>query len=135
MTAVSGTLFRLVCTPAAIGGAPDGWVSTMLEEGELALLADDGGLEAISAVAHRLDLVTVPLLRSEDAAEQQDATVMRYADGKPLVWIASSFGDAAAQWARKRGPMTLLVDTSEPLSGDERRRVERFVVILGRQAE
>jgi hypothetical protein len=132
---MSGTLFRLVCTPAAIDGAPDGWVSTMLEEGELALLADDGGLQAISAVAHHLDLVTVPLLRSEAGGEQQEATVMRYADGKPLVWIASSFGDAATEWAHERGPMTLLVETGAQLSDDERRRVERFVVILGRQAE
>ncbi len=130
-----GTLFRLVCTPATIDGAPDGWVSTMLEEGELALLADEGGLDAISAVAHRLDLDTVPLLRTEDGAEQQDATVMRHADGKPLVWIAPAFGENAQNWAQARGPMTLLVESTEPLSDDERRRVERFVVILGRQAE
>jgi hypothetical protein len=51
------------------------------------------------------------------------------------VWIAPAFGDAAAKWARDRGPMTLLVETGEPLSDDERKRVERFVVILGRQAE
>jgi hypothetical protein len=31
--------------------------------------------------------------------------------------------------------MTLLVETPGPLSEDERRRIERFVVILGRQAE
>ena len=31
--------------------------------------------------------------------------------------------------------MTLLVETGEPLTDDERKRVERFVVILGRQAE
>jgi hypothetical protein len=31
--------------------------------------------------------------------------------------------------------MTLLVDADRPLSEEERRRVERFVVILGRQAE
>jgi hypothetical protein len=128
-------LFRLVCTPGILDGAPEGWVSSMLEEGELALLVDDGGLEAISEVAHRLDLVTVPLLRTESSADAQERTVMTYAGSKALVWIAPAFGDAAAKWARDRGPMTLLVETGEPLSDDERKRVERFVVILGRQAE
>jgi hypothetical protein len=107
----------------------------MLEEGELALLVDDGGLDAISDVAHRLDLVTVPLLRTEDSAGAQERTVMAYAGSMALVWVAPAFGDAAAKWAHDRGPMTLLVETGEPLSDDERRRVERFVVILGRQAE
>jgi hypothetical protein len=31
--------------------------------------------------------------------------------------------------------MTLLVDATAALSDDERKRVERFAVILGRQAE
>ena len=31
--------------------------------------------------------------------------------------------------------MTLLVESGGPLSDDERKRVERFAVILGRQAE
>jgi hypothetical protein len=128
-------LFRLVCTPRVIDGAPEGWVSSMLEEGELALLVDDGGLDAISDVAHRLDLVTVPLLRIEDSAGAQERTVMAYAGSMALVWVAPAFGEAAAKWAHDRGPMTLLVETGEPLSDDERRRVERFVVILGRQAE
>ena len=130
-----GALFRLVCTPANLDGAPDGWVGSMLEQGELALLVDGGGLDAISAVAHRLDVVTVPLLRSEDGAEQQERTVMRYAGSMALVWIAPSFGEPAVKWAHDRGPMTLLVETGEALSDDERKRVERFVVILGRQAE
>jgi hypothetical protein len=130
-----GPLFHLVCTPGTLDAAPDGWVDTMLEEGELALLADGGGLQAISEIAHRLDLVTIPLLRAEADPQQQAATVMRYAGSKPLVWVAPAFGDDAVQWAHKRGPMTLLVETGEPLTDDERRRVERFVVILGRQAE
>jgi hypothetical protein len=130
-----GTLFRLVCTPANLYGAPEGWIGAMLEQGELALLVDGGGLDAISAVAHRLDLVTVPLLRSEDGAGRQERTVMRYAGSMALVWIAESFGEQAVTWARDRGPMTLLVETGEALSDDERKRVERFVVILGRQAE
>lgn len=128
-------LFRLVCSPGILDRAPDGWVATLLEVGELALLTDDGGLDAVTAVAHELDLVTVPLLRFEETSEQQERTVMAYAASKPLVWIAESFGDEARAWAQKRGPMTLLVDSGGPLSEDERRRVERFVVILGRQAE
>jgi hypothetical protein len=128
-------LFRLVCSPGTLDATPDGWVSTLLDDGELALLVDDGGLEAVSAVAHDLDLVTVPLLRIEEADEEQERTVMRYAGSMALVWIAETFGDEAQQWARDRGPMTLLVESAEPLSDDERKRVERFVVILGRQAE
>ena len=128
-------LFRLVCAPGILDGAPEGWVSAMLEEGELALLVDGGGLDAISAIAHRLDLVTVPLLRTEETAELQEQTVMSYAGSMALVWVAPAFGEKAAAWARDRGPMTLLVETAEPLSDDERKRVERFVVILGRQAE
>ncbi|MEY2512926.1 MAG: hypothetical protein QOJ89_284 [bacterium] len=130
-----GALFRLVCAPGNLDGTPEGWVGAMLEQGELALLVDGGGLDAISAVAHRLDLVTVPLLRSEDGAEQQERTVMRYAGAMALVWIAESFGEQAMKWAHDRGPMTLLVETGDALSDDERKRVERFVVILGRQAE
>jgi hypothetical protein len=132
---MAAPLFRLVCTPGVLDGAPEGWVSSMLEEGELALLVDGGGLGAISDVAHRLDLVTVPLLRTEQGAEQQERTIMRYAAAMALVWVAPAFGEAAVKWAHDRGPMTLLVETGDPLSDDERRRVERFVVILGRQAE
>jgi len=128
-------IFRLVCTPGTLDDAPEGWVGSMLEQGELALLVDAGGLTAISVIAHRLDLVTVPLLRVEASAEEQEATVMRYAGSKALVWVAPTFGETAVRWAHDRGPMTLLVETGAPLSEDERRRVERFVVILGRQAE
>jgi len=132
---MAGALFRLVCAPGNLDDAPEGWVGAMLDEGELALLVDGGGLDAVSAVAHRLDLVTVPLLRSEQNAGQQERTVMRYAGWMALVWVAGSFGEAAVKWAHDRGPMTLLVETGEALSDDERKRVERFVVILGRQAE
>ena len=132
---MAGPLFRLACTAGVLGEAPAEWVSTMLQEGELGLLVDDGGLEAIMALAHALDLVTVPLLRAEDEPWRQDSTVMSYAESKPLVWIADDFGEAATRWAHQRGPMTLLVETDGPLSDDERRRIERFVVILGRQAE
>jgi len=132
---VAGPLFRLACTAGVLGEAPAGWVNAMLQEGELALLVDDGGLDAITALAHALDLVTVPLLRAEDEPSRQDSTVMSFAESKPLVWIAGGFGEAATRWAHQRGPMTLLVETDGRLSEDERRRIERFVVILGRQAE
>jgi hypothetical protein len=135
VAAVADPLFRLACAPAVLAAAPDGWVATMLEEGELAVLADGGGLDAITALAHDLDMVTVPVLRAERTSDEQEATVMAYAAAKPLVWIAGAFGDAARAWARRRGPMTLLVESDGPLSDDERRRVERFAVILGRQAE
>jgi hypothetical protein len=132
---VAGSLFRLACNAEVLRNAPDGWVTTMLQEGELALLLDDGGLEAVTALAHALDLVTVPLLRAEDTPERQESTVMAYAGSKPLIWVAASFSDSAQTWAHVRGPMTLLVQTRAALSDDERKRVERFVIILGRQAE
>ncbi len=128
-------LFRLVCTAGVLADAPEGWVAALLQEGELALLVDDGGLDAITALAHALDLVTVPLLRTEGSADRQDSTVMSYAASKPLIWIGPEFGEAATGWAHKRGPMTLLVETGGAVSAEERRRIERFVVILGRQAE
>jgi hypothetical protein len=132
---VAGSLFRLACNAAVLRSAPEGWVTTMLQQGELGLLLDDGGLDAVTALAHALDLVTVPLLRAEDTAERQESTVMAYAGRKPLVWVAASFSDSARTWAHLRGPMTLLVQTDGALSDDERKRVERFVVILGRQDE
>jgi hypothetical protein len=135
VAAVADPLFRLACAPGVLAAAPDGWVATMLEEGEVALLADAGGLDAITGLAHELNMVTVPVLRAENTSEQQEATVMAYAAAKPLVWIAAAFGEAAQDWARSRGPMTLLVESAGPLSDDERKRVERFTVILGRQAE
>ena len=135
MPPVPDALFRLACAPSVLDSAPAGWVSTMLEEGELAVLADDGGLDAITALAHALDLVTVPLLRAERTPEQQEATVIAYAEARPLVWVAASFSESASDWARRRGPMTLLIESAGALSQDERKRIERFAVILGRQAE
>ena len=132
---MSDPLFRLACAPAVLDSAPAGWVETMLEEGEIAVLADAGGLEAITALAHDLDLVTVPVLRAEETPAQQEETVIAYADAKPLVWIAPTFSEDARRWAHRRGPMTLLVEADRPLDEAERRRVERFTVILGRQAE
>ncbi len=128
-------IFRLACVPAALDGAPEGWASALLAEGELALLAGGGGLAAVDAVAHALDLISVPLLRSEPDAATQERTVQAYAGGFPLVWVAAAFSDDARRWARERGPMTLLVAAAGPLPEDERKRIERFVATLGRQAE
>ena len=60
---MSDALFRMVCVPAAL----DGWSLDMLRDGEVALLVDGGGLDAVNAVAHRLDAPTVRVVRSEDS--------------------------------------------------------------------
>jgi hypothetical protein len=127
--------FRFVCVPDALAGAPSGWAREMLRDGEIALLAGDGGLDAINGVAHDLGLVSVPLMRGEDSAQRQEQTVMAYAENLPLVWVGAGFGDGVTAWARDRGPMTLLVAAAGPLSDEERRRIERFVATLGRQSE
>ncbi len=128
---MSDALFRMVCVPAAL----DGWSLDTLRAGEVALLVDDGGLDAINVVAHRLDAPTVRVVRSEDTAAGQEETVIAYAASLPLVWIAPAFTDDARTWAHDRGPMTLLVEGTGGLTDDERRRVERFLAILGRQSE
>jgi hypothetical protein len=127
--------FRFVCVPDALTGAPAGWAREMLHDGEIALLAGDGGLQAINEVAHDLSLASVAVVRGEESAPRQEQTVMAYAGHLPLVWVGSAFGDAATGWARDRGPMTLLVAAGGPLSEEERRRIERFVATLGRQSE
>jgi hypothetical protein len=127
--------FRFVCVPDALTGAPSGWAAEMLQDGEIALLAGDGGLEAVNGVAHDLGLVSVPLVRGEDSTQRQEQTVMAYAEHLPFVWVSAAFGDGATAWARDRGPMTLLVAAGGPLSEEERRRIERFVATLGRQSE
>lgn len=127
--------FRFVCVPSALSGAPSGWAREMLQDGEIALLGGDGGLEAINDVAHALGLASIALVRGEDSPQRQEQTVMAHAENLPLVWVGAGFSDAATAWARDRGPMTLLVSASVPLSADERRRIERFVATLGRQSE
>jgi hypothetical protein len=132
---VSDPIFRLVCVPGALDGAPEGWASKLLREGEIALLGDDGGLPAINAAAHALGLATVPVVRSEDTPAAQEETVIGYAAALPIVWVAPDFSPAARSWAHDRGPMTLLVDADGPLPADARARIERFVGWLGRQTE
>ena len=107
----------------------------MLAYGEIALLAYDDSFDAINEVAHRLGLISVPLIRREETVERQRKTVMAYANRLPLVWVDEDFGETVTAWARDRGPMTLLVQATGPLAQDERRRIERFVASLGRQAE
>jgi poly-gamma-glutamate capsule biosynthesis protein CapA/YwtB (metallophosphatase superfamily) len=131
---VTDSLFRLVCAPAVLTGSPEGWAVEMLQGGEVAVLLDAGGLDALDAVAHTLDATTVSVLRTEATPAEQERTVMTHADGLALVWVAPGFGDEARAWAEKRGPMTLLVEVDGALPEDERHRIERFVTILSGQA-
>jgi hypothetical protein len=124
-----------VCVPSALVGLAPAWAIEMLADGEIALLADAGGFAAINDVAHALGLISISLVRREETAEDQHETVMTYADRLPLVWVGESFSETVTTWARCRGPMTLLVETMGPLSEEERRRIDRFVAVLGRQSE
>jgi hypothetical protein len=128
-------LFRLVCGPAALQGAPEGWAAELLRDGHVALLPGDGALAGINEIAHQLDVPTVAVVRTEETPEAQDETVIAHAGSLPLVWLAASFSDRARRWARERGPMTLLVEVDGALPEQERRRIDRFVALLGRQAE
>ncbi len=131
---MSEPTFRFVCAPEALEGAPAGWAREMLRFGEIALLGRSG-LAAVNEVAHELGQTSILLVRTEDDAAEQDAAVIDYAGSLPFVWVASAFSDAVGRWARERGQMTLLVETAEPLSVDERKVVDRFVASLGRQSE
>ncbi|MCW3010497.1 MAG: hypothetical protein JWO90_901 [Solirubrobacterales bacterium] len=128
-------LFRMACPPGVLASAPPDWPSQLLREGNVALLPDASGLDAVDAVARALDINTVRLFRREANPEEQEATVMRWAEHMPLLWIGASFGTVAREWAVRRGPMTLLVEANGPLAEEERRRIDRFVASLGRQAE
>lgn len=132
---MSTPAFRFACPPAALSGAPAGWAAEMLRDGEIALLADAGSFAAVNLVAHGLGLITIPVVRGEETPERQRDTVIAYAGSLPAVWVAAEFDETATSWARDRGPMTLLVDADGALSDEERRRIDRFVAILGRQSE
>ncbi|WP_320669259.1 hypothetical protein [Patulibacter defluvii] len=127
-------LFRLVAVPAALNGTPASWAADMLRDGEVAVLVDEGGLDAIDAVARAIDATAIAVVRTEPTPEQQERTVMAHADGLALIWVAGGFSDEARAWATKRAPMTLLVEATGPLPDDERHRIERFIRILGGQA-
>jgi hypothetical protein len=128
-------IFRMVCTPSALAGAPKGWAAENLRDGEVALLVDGGGLEAINAAAYALDLVTVSIVRSEETAAAQAETVISFAGSLPLVWVGTDFSDAVRTWARERLPMTLLVQAGDSLPDEERGRIARFLALLARQTE
>jgi hypothetical protein len=106
----------------------------MLEEGEVALLGSEG-IDAVNSVAHDLGQTAIALIRAESSDELQDETVIAHAGSLPLVWVARSFSDGVRRWARDRGPMTLLSESGDGLDQDERRRIDRFVAMLGRQSE
>jgi len=126
--------FRYVSAPSALSGAPAGGAREMLRVGEVALLGDEG-LEAINSVAHELGQASISLIRDESSTSLRDNTVISHAGSLPLVWVAGEFSERVSVWARDRGPMTLLVSTNGPLDDEERRRIDRFVAILGRQSE
>jgi hypothetical protein len=128
-------VFRMVCSPATLAGAPQGWAAETLRDGEVALLVDDGGLEAINAAAHALDLVTVSIVRCEESETLQRQTVIAFAGSLPLVWVGAEFSDSVRAWARERRPMTLLVEVPGALPDEDRVRVGRFLALLGRQTE
>ncbi|MBO9534016.1 MAG: hypothetical protein J7513_13680 [Solirubrobacteraceae bacterium] len=132
---MSTPIFRLVCQPSALDDAPEGWATDMLTDGEVTLLIDDGGTDAINSAAHQLGALTVAVMRREASAEAQEATVREHAASLPLIWVAPEFTESARKWAHDRGPMTLLVDTAAPLTEEERGRLTRFVSILGRQTD
>jgi hypothetical protein len=132
---VSEPGFHFVCVPSALIGLPAEWVTEMLGDAKIALLVDGGGFAAINEVAHNLGLISVPLVRREETVERQEETVMAYAGRLPLVWVGGDFSETVTAWASTRRPMTLLVKATGPLSEDERRRIDRFVAILGRQSE
>lgn len=106
----------------------------MLEEGEVALLGDEG-IEAVNALAHDIDQTAIALVRAEATPDRQDQTVIAYAGTLPLIWVAANFSEPVQAWARDRGPMTLLTTATGPIDDEERRRIDRFVAILGRQSE
>lgn len=126
--------FRFVCAPSALAGTPAGWAREMLEEGEVALLGFEG-LAAVNALAHDLGQTAIAVVRAEDAPERQDETVISYADALPLIWVAGEFSEHVRAWAHDRGPMTLLMPAPGALDDEQRRRIDRFVAILGRQSE
>ncbi|WP_205698755.1 hypothetical protein [Conexibacter sp. SYSU D00693] len=132
---MSDPIFRMVCVPGALLGTPEGWAADLLTEGELVLAAGPGGLEDVDRVLHALDFWTAKVVRTEADTATQEQTVMAYTSRYALVWVAPSFSDKAREWATRRGPMTLLVETDTTLPDAERSRIERFVALLGRQAE
>ena len=128
-------IFRMVAPGTVFADAPSGWAVDTLRDGEVALLVDGGGLDAVDAAARALDLLAVPVMRHEPAADAQERAVIAYAASLPLVWVAGEFTDQGRAWAHDRGPMTLLVTASGALTEEDRRRIGRFVTLLARQID
>lgn len=131
---MSDPLFRLVCAPTTLTRSPEGWAVEMLRDGVVAVTADEGGLPAIDGAARTLGTTAISVVRGEASPAEQERTVIAHAGTLALVWMAPTFGTETQEWARKRGPMTLLVEVDGELPADDRRRVERFVAILSGQA-
>ncbi|MGB9182641.1 MAG: hypothetical protein WCB67_01125 [Solirubrobacteraceae bacterium] len=127
--------FLMVCRSAAIAGAPTGWATATLRDGEVALLVDEGGLEAVNAAARALGQLAVSVVRGEAEPEAQEQTVIEFAGSLPLIWVTAGFSEPARSWAHDRGPMTLLVSADGVLSEEERTRIGRFVTLLARQTD
>jgi hypothetical protein len=127
--------FLMVCRSAAIAGAPTGWASATLRDGEVALLVDEGGLEAVNAAARALGQLAVSVVRREADPEAQEQTVIEFAGSLPLIWVTEEFSESARSWAHDRGPMTLLISADGVLSEEERTRIGRFVTLLARQTD
>jgi hypothetical protein len=128
-------VFRLVAVASALLDAPPDWARELMAGGELALLPGAAGLDAVSELAHRLDVTSIPVLRAETSPSAQADTVMAWAGSMPLLWIDASFSERVRAWARDRGPMTLLVACAGELPAEEQRRITRFAATLGRQSE
>ncbi len=131
---MSAPAFRFVSAPSALIGGPAGWASEMLRDGEVALLAG-GAIAEVYAVADELGQPVIQVIRGEGDPAAQDGTVIDYGENLPLIWVAPSFSETTEAWATERGPMTLLVRAEEPLSDEQRRTIDRFVAMLGRQSE
>ncbi|MGH2869245.1 MAG: hypothetical protein ACRDNK_16995 [Solirubrobacteraceae bacterium] len=127
--------FLMVCRSAAIAGAPTGWASATLRDGEVALLVDEGGLEAVNAAARALGQLAVSVVRREVDPEAQEQTVIEFAGSLPLIWITDEFSEHARSWAHDRGAMTLLISAQGVLSEEERTRIGRFVTLLAPQTD
>ncbi len=127
--------FLMVCASAPIAGAPTGWATATLRDGEVALLVDNGGLEAVNTAARALGQLAVSVVRREADLAAQEQTVIEFTGSLPLIWVTDEFSESARSWAHDRGPMTLLICAEGVLSEEERTRIGRFVTLLARQTD
>jgi hypothetical protein len=129
---VSEPGFHFVCVPSALVGLPAEWVTDMLGDGKIALLVDGGGFAAIDEVAHTLGLISVPL----PATRGNGGASGGHGDGVRRSPPARVGGRRPQRDGHRLGEQSPPDDVATgPLSEDERRRIDRFVAILGRQSE